>query len=378
MNGLRGDEVHEGLEDVVVANSSICRIDGQAGQLIYRGYPIGELAAHCSFEEVAHLLWHGSLPDAVSLREIADAVGAQSALTLPMVELLRRFPHYAEPMSVLRTAISALGMYDPRAESDVQETNVELAYVLTAKASSAVATYARLRRGEDPVAPDPGLSHAGNFLYCLTGEYPDELATQVFDNCLTLHAEHGFNASTFAARVTAATLSDMYSAITSAIGALRGPLHGGANQRVMGMLEEIGSPDKAREWVMARLAARKRIMGFGHRVYRVEDPRATVLREWCQKLGDALGQGQWHDISLAVEQVLSEEKGLHPNVDFYSASVYRMLGIENDLYTCIFAMSRMVGWTAHVLEQWSHNRLIRPRCNYMGPDSLTVAPVEDR
>ncbi len=370
--------VHEGLANVVVANSSICKIDGQAGSLVYRGYQIGDLAANCCFEEVAHLLWHGSLPDAVAWQELSDEIVAHSALTLPMLDLLSRFPHHLAPMSMLRTAISALGMYDPRAESHVEDTNVELAYTLTAKTAGIVAAYHRFRQGLEPVAPDPGLSHAGNFLHCLTGEYPDELQTRILDNCLTLHVEHGFNASTFAARVTAATLSDMYSAATSAIGALRGPLHGGANQRVMGMLEEIGKPENAREWVLGQLAQKKRIMGFGHRVYKVEDPRATVLREWCLKLAEHNGETVWYEISQAVEQAVLEEKGLHPNVDFYSASVYHMLGIDNDLYTCIFAMSRMVGWTAHILEQWTNNRLIRPLCSYVGDHDQEVIPMDQR
>lgn len=371
-------EVREGLANVVVANSAICHIDGQAGSLIYRGYLVQDLAENCCFEEVAHLLWHGALPTASALDELRDKLVAESGLTLPMLELLSHFPHHAAPMSVLRTAVSALGLYDPRAESHSADTNFELAQTLTAKAPSIVAAYQRYRKGLEPVPPDPGLSQAGNFLHGIRGEYPEDLEIRIFDNCLTLHAEHGFNASTFAARVTAATLSDMFSAITAAIGALRGPLHGGANMRVMSMLREIGKPENAREWVLGKLGRKERIMGFGHRVYKVEDPRASVLRRWCRELGDHVGQPQWAEISEAVEQVVFEEKGLCPNVDFYSASVYHMLGIDNDLYTCIFAIARMVGWTAHVLEQWSNNKLIRPLSHYTGPVDLEVPPIEER
>lgn len=373
-----GTEVREGLANVVVANSAICHIDGQAGSLIYRGYLVQDLAENCCFEEVAHLLWHGALPTASALDELRDKLVAESGLTLPMLELLSHFPHHAAPMSVLRTAVSALGLYDPRAESHSADTNFELAQTLTAKAPSIVAAYQRYRKGLEPVPPDPGLSQAGNFLHGIRGEYPEDLEIRIFDNCLTLHAEHGFNASTFAARVTAATLSDMFSAITAAIGALRGPLHGGANMRVMSMLREIGKPENAREWVLGKLGRKERIMGFGHRVYKVEDPRASVLRRWCRELGDHVGQPQWAEISEAVEQVVFEEKGLCPNVDFYSASVYHMLGIDNDLYTCIFAIARMVGWTAHVLEQWSNNKLIRPLSHYTGPVDLEVPPIEER
>ncbi len=378
MTDQGGTEVREGLANVVVANSAICHIDGQAGNLIYRGYRVQDLAENCCFEEVAHLLWHGALPTASALDELRDKLVAESGLTLPMLELLSHFPHHAAPMSVLRTAVSALGLYDPRAESHSADTNFELAQTLTAKAPSIVAAYQRYRKGLEPVPPDPGLSQAGNFLHGIRGEYPEDLEIRIFDNCLTLHAEHGFNASTFAARVTAATLSDMFSAITAAIGALRGPLHGGANMRVMSMLREIGKPENAREWVLGKLGRKERIMGFGHRVYKVEDPRASVLRRWCRELGDHVGQPQWAEISEAVEQVVFEEKGLCPNVDFYSASVYHMLGIDNDLYTCIFAIARMVGWTAHVLEQWSNNKLIRPLSHYTGPVDLEVTPIEER
>jgi citrate synthase len=365
-------------QNVIPLNSAICKIDSAAGALSYRGYDVADLASECCFEEVAHLLWHERLPNSVELREITHDLAAHRALTLPTFEFLTRVPHHALPMAVLRSAISAVGLHDPRADSDLATANIELAYRLTALAATIVATFHRLRYGDEPPLTDPGLSHAANFLYCLTGEYPDDLAIRAFDSCLTLHAEHGLNPSAFAARVTAATLSDMYSAVIAAIGALRGPLHGGANQQVIGMLEEIGGPANARAWIHSRLAANKRVPGFGHPIYEGVDPRAAALAEWRQKLGDHTGQPQWYDISRAVEEVMLHEQGLHPNVDFHSASVYSMLGIDADLYICVFAMARMVGWTAHIMEQWAHNQPIRPRANYTGPTGLTLPPLEER
>lgn len=366
------------IEHVVWTESSICSIDSERGTLTYRGYEIADLVANCSFEEVVHLLWHGKLPDPRELRHTADALGGQRPLGVSTVELLQAMPHYAAPTSVLRTAVSALGVYDPRAESELEETNVELAYYLTAQIPIIVAAYHRVRRGLEPVTPDPGLSHAGVFLHCLTGQYPDDLSAHSMDNCLILHAEHGFNPSTFAARVTASTLSDMYSAVIAGIGALRGPLHGGANQRVIGMLQRIGKPENARDWVRGQLGRKRRVVGFGHHVYNTEDPRATVLREWSRRLGEHVGQPHWYEIGRAVEETMLAETGLHPNVDFYSASVYHMLGIEHDLYTCVFALARIVGWTAHILEQWRHGHFIRPRADYVGEVGLEVVPLDER
>ena len=367
-----------GLQDVIASDSQICLLDGAKGRLVYRGYDVAELVEHCDFEEVAHLLWTGELPRAAELAELKRKLAAHRPLSGAMHHLLGDLPASAPPMSLLRTCVSAMGVTDPRAESSDPATNLEMAQELTAQIASIVASIHRLRRGHGPVQPEPGLSHAANFLYMLNGKRPDERTARIFDGCLILHAEHEFNASTFAARVIAATLSDIYSAITGAIGALRGPLHGGANQKVMLMLQEIGEPSKAADHVRRLLAAKQKVMGFGHRVYKTEDPRATFLRRWSQELGEKLGQPQWFQISQIIERVMLEEKKIHCNVDFYSASVYHMLGIPTDLFTPVFAASRTVGWTAHVLEQYANNRLIRPLANYTGPVDLKVKAIKDR
>jgi len=368
----------KGLEGVVAADSTICKVDGQAGKLTYRSYNVRDLVEQCCFEEVAHLMWTGKLPTAHQLDELKRNLAAHRTLTERMHMMLSTLPVSAPPMSLLRTCVSALGLTDPRAESAEAEVNLEMAQELTAQFASIVASIHRMRRGHAPLQPEPGISHAANFLYMLSGRRPDELSERIFDGCLVLHVEHGFNASTFTGRVIAATLSDIYSAVTGAIGALRGPLHGGANQRVMTMLQEIGDPSKAKDYVLDQLKQKKKVMGIGHRVYKTEDPRATVLRQWCKELGEKLGQQKWYEISRIVEQTMLDEKGLHCNVDFYSASVYHMLGIPTDLFTPIFAMSRVVGWTAHILEQYSGNRLIRPLCNYTGGFDTPIVPIGER
>ena len=368
----------EGMEGVVVAQSRICLIDGHAGKLIYGGYNVQDLAEHCSFEEVCHLLWHGQLPNAGELKELQAELALHRALSSESRRLIGRFPRSSYPMSVLRTAVSSLGLHDPRAESDARKTNIAMASELTAQLPTIVATFHRLRQGLEPMVPDPGMSHAANFLYMLTGEYPHDIDEVVMDDALVLHAEHGFNASTFSARVTASTLSDIYSSVTSAIGTLRGPLHGGANMAVMRMLEEISTADRARAYVLNLLQSHQRVMGFGHRVYKTVDPRAVVLRRWCRELGKHTDQQQWFEIGAVIEEVMEAEKGLYCNVDFYSAPVYHMMGIPTDLFTVIFAISRVAGWTAHILEQYGHNRLIRPTCEYVGPRDLTVTPIAQR
>lgn len=367
-----------GLEGIVAAESGISRVDGQAGRLIYRGYEVKDLAANCSFEEVAQLVWTGALPNQRELDALKRALAAHRPLSERMNHILHELPASAPPMSLLRTCVSVLGLTDPRAESAESEVNLEMMQELAAQVASIVASVHRIRRGMAPVRPEPALSHAGNFLYMLTGKRPDELSEQVFDDCLILHIDHGFNASTFTGRVIASTLSDVYSAVTGAIGALRGPLHGGANQQVMAMLDEIGEPSKAEAYIKGLLAAKKKVMGFGHRVYKTEDPRATVLRDWCQKLGEQSGETKWFEIQRVLEQVMLGEKGIHCNVDFYSASVYHMLGIPTDLFTPIFAVARVVGWTAHMLEQYANNRIIRPLCNYTGAHDLRVPPIAER
>jgi citrate synthase len=368
----------KGLEGVVAADSAICKVDGQAGRLIYRGYDIQDLAENATFEEAAYLVWNGELPNADQLDVLRRKLAAHRPLSEPMRNSIASLPTSAPPMTLLRTCVSVLGVNDPRAESSDPDVNLEMAEELEAQVASIVASTYRIRRGLEPVRPEPGLSHAGNFLYMLSGKRPTELAERIFDNCLTLHIDHGFNASTFTGLVIAATLSDIYSAVTGAIGALRGPLHGGANQKVMVMLQEIGDPAKAEDYIKDLLARKQKVMGFGHRVYKTEDPRAAILRKWCRQLGEETGQTVWPEISEVLERVMLDEKGLNCNVDFYSASVYHMLGIPTDLFTPIFAVARTVGWTAHIREQYADNRLIRPLCNYTGPTDKKVKPIDER
>lgn len=367
-----------GLEDVIAVNSEICFIDGQKARLIYRGYDINDLVAHVTFEEVAYLLWEGSLPTRAQLDDLKARITSHMVLHPQLLELLRRFPREATPMEVLRTAVSAAGMLDPSRQDNSLEANRRRAVLLMGLTPVVVTAWHRLGQGLEPLAPKEGLSLAANFLYMLTGTEPTPLETRAFDVALTLHADHELNASTFAARVTVATLSDMYSAITSAIGALKGPLHGGANEQVMRMLREVQTVDRAESWVKEALAAKKRIPGFGHRVYRTGDPRAAHLKELSRQLSQQRGDTRWFELSQAIEEIMLREKGLYPNVDFYSASVYDALGIPTELFTPVFAVSRMSGWTAHVLEQLSDNRLIRPRANYVGPTDLKVVPIDQR
>ena len=356
-----------GLQDVVVASSSICYIDGQKGILSYRGIDIHDLAEKSNFEEVCYLLWFGTLPKAKELANIREKMAHSRSLPEPVIELIKSFPSDSPPMEVLRTAVSALSLYDPDAAANTPEANLRKTYRLTGQVASIVAVADRARKGLNPITPDPTLSHAANFVYMLTGDKPDETAEKALDVALILHADHEFNASTFAARVTIATLTDIHSAITSAIGTLKGPLHGGANQEVMRMLNEIGEIEKATPYIKDALARKVKISGFGHRVYQTEDPRATHLRRMSRDLCASSGNTKWYEISRVIEQLVKEEKNLNANVDFYSATVYHNLKIEVDLFTPIFAISRMSGWTAHILEQLNNNRLIRPRAEYTGP-----------
>lgn len=367
-----------GLEDIVALRSQICFIDGQKRQLVYRGYDIAELIGKATFEEVVYLLWHGQLPPADELQEFKALLAAESTLPEQLMTLIESCPKEAEPMAVLRTAVSALGLFDPEAAVQDLAANQRKAARLLAKTPIVVAYFGRLREGKKPIPPKPELGLAANFLYMLKGQVPDQMEESIFDAALILHADHELNASTFAARVTMSTLSDMYSAITAAIGTLKGPLHGGANEQVMRTLMAIGDVSKVDEWLKAALARKERIMGFGHRVYRTGDPRADYLREYSRQLGEKHGQLKWYEMSRRLEQLMFEEKGLYPNVDFYSASTYHMLGIPMELFTPIFAFSRMSGWTAHVLEQFSDNRLIRPRAEYVGPKNLMFVPAQAR
>src|SRR5579884_735281 len=368
-----------GLEDVVASPSSICFIDGEKGVLAYRGYDIHDLAERSTFAETAYLLWNGRLPNAAELRALEESLRAEAALPAPLLALLRSLPAQATPMDVLRTGISASAFYDPEAQDMAPEANRRKALRLLARTPTLVAAYARLRQKQEPIAPAADLGLAANFLYMLNGERPSETAARAFDIALILHADHEFNASTFAARVTAATLSDIYSAMTSAIGALKGPLHGGANQNVIRMLLAAEDVDTALQTIRDRLTLKVKIPGFGHRVYRTEDPRATHLRALSEELGKRTGHEHLYRTSKAIEETVKELKGLNANVDFYSASTYYSLGIPIDLFTPIFAVSRMSGWTAHVLEQYRNNRLIRPRADYTGkPDGQPWIPLEQR
>lgn len=359
----------EGLQDVVAATSSICFIDGDQGVLSYRGIDIHELAEHSSFEETCFLLWFGKLPTQKELDRLAEELAQSRTVPGEIFQLMRAFPKDANPMDVLRTAVSALSFYDPDrdASSSDSAANLRKAYRLTGQVASIVAATDRIRSGTDPVSPDPGLKHAANFVYMLTGKKPSATAERAFDVALILHADHELNASTFAGRVTAATLSDIHSAVTSAIGALKGPLHGGANIDVMRMLLEIGEPANVEAYLRNALANKKKISGFGHRVYRTEDPRATHLRQMSRDLCESSGNGKWFEMSRRIEDLMKREKSISANVDFYSATVYYTLGIAVDLYTPIFAVSRISGWAAHILEQLGNNRLIRPRAEYAGP-----------
>jgi len=370
----------KGLEGIVAANSGICWIDGEAGVLAYRGIDIHELAENSSFEETTYLLWNGLLPNQFDLREFSSQLALARVLDKGIVDLMKNFPTSATPMEVLRTAVSALSFYDADEKDNSHDANVRKAYNLTAQIAMIVAIYDRIRKGKEIVPPDRSLSHAANFLLMLNGVKPSETATRTLDLALVLHADHELNASTFAARVIAATLSDIHSAITGAIGALKGPLHGGANEGVMRLLLTI---DKAGadpvEYVKGMLAARQKISGFGHRVYKTEDPRATHLRRMSEQLGKDSGQPKWYEMSRAIELYINQEKKLNANVDFYSASTYATLGIDIDLYTPIFAVSRIAGWAAHVIEQLDDNRLIRPRAEYIGPEYPSHwVPVEKR
>jgi citrate synthase len=356
----------EGLEGVVATTSRICFIDGDNGILAYGGIDIHELAEKSTFEETCYLLWHGKLPTLNELNGLRTELGKERKLDPEVLDLLRSFPKDASPMDVLRTTVSALGIYDRHGADE--EGKVQKAIRLTSQVAMIVAGFDRLRKGKEIVQPDPALSHAANFLLLLNGEKPSATAERALDIALILHADHELNASTFAARVAAATLSDMHSAITAAIGTLKGALHGGANEAVFHILEKIDtSGADPVEYVRKMLAEKKKISGFGHRVYHTEDPRATHLRRMSEDLCRSAGQPKWFEMSSRIEQFVKSEKKLNANVDFYSASTYHVLGIAVDLFTPIFAVSRISGWTAHVIEQLEHNRLIRPRADYIGP-----------
>jgi citrate synthase len=368
-----------GLEGVVALESELSSIDGENGELIYRGYEINDLAEGASFEEVVHLLWNGDLPTADELEALQGKLRGERALPAPVMDILRNAPDDAHPMAVLRTAVSSLALYDQEADAMDPTANRRKAARILAQIPTIIAAFDRLRKGLDPVSPLDHGSMAHNFLYMLNDEKPGEAAERIFDVCLVLHADHGLNASTFTSRVIGSTLSDMYSAVSGAIGALKGKLHGGANREVMRMLLDIDEKGAdPTEYVRERLEAGDRIMGFGHRVYKTMDPRAAILRDMVKELSEEEGDTKWYEYSMAVLETMKAETGIDPNVDFFSASTYYQLGLDPDLFTPIFALSRTAGWTAHLLEQWADNRLIRPRAQYVGEHNRAFVPIEDR
>ena len=368
MSSVSRTSAPKGLEGTVATNSGICFIDGARGVLAYRGIDIHELAEHSTFEETCYLLWFGRLPKKDELQTLRERMAQERQVNPAIIELLRSAPKHAVPMDVLRTAVSALAFYDPDVKNNDHEANARKAIRLTSQIAMIVAAYDRIRKGKQVVEADRSLSHAANFLLQLNGEKPSATAERALDIALILHADHELNASTFAARVTAATLADMHAAVTSAIGALKGALHGGANEAAFRLMEKIdGEKADPVEYVRGLLAQKKKIPGFGHRVYTTEDPRATHLRVMSRDLGRSSGQPKWYEMSEKIEKFVKVEKKLNANVDFYSASTYHVLGIDEDMFTPVFAVSRMSGWTAHVIEQLDDNRLIRPRAEYTGP-----------
>lgn len=374
-------ELHAGLKGVVIAESTICYIDGEHGLLRYRGYDIEELAEHSTYEETAYLLLYGDLPTREQLQQFEQELKNHRTLSDTELEVLRSLPKSASPMDILRTMISAIALRDPEADDLSEKANQNKAIKLIAKFPTILAAHDRLRRHAKPLAPKNTLNHAANFLYMLSGQEPNETSARTFDVCLILHADHGFNASTFAARVTASTLSDLYSAVTAAIGTLKGPLHGGANAQVLDMLQAIGAVNNVRSHLEGMLARKEKIWGMGHRVYKTKDPRAFILQSLIEQLAGTCGAAPLYDIAREVEKIGTEllrQKGIYPNVDFYSAVIYHMLGIPQDLFTPIFALSRVSGWTAHVLEQYRKNVLIRPQERYVGPSERSYVPIAQR
>ncbi len=375
--------IAKGLEGIIVAQTRKSKVDGTGGRLIYNGYDIVDLAAKATFEEVIYLLWHDKLPTQAELDDLRSDLAANSDLPPQLVDLMRVFPKDSHPMNVLRTFVSAVGTFDPESEDTSPKGNIKKALRLTAVMPTVVAAWDRLRNGQEPVASRKNLSIAANFLYMLKGTEPEQIAVEAINTYLVLLADHGMNASTFSARVTTSTQSDLYSAITTAIGTLKGPAHGGAGEKAMEQFIEVGSPDNTEAWFDQAMSSGRRIMGIGHRVYKTDDPRAKILREWARKLGEQRGDTRYFEIASRLEQKARAhphfiERDLHANVDYYSALVLYEVGIPIDLFTPLFAISRIAGWTANVIEQWSDNRLIRPQVQYVGPENLAWVPIERR
>src|SRR6476620_2014179 len=367
-----------GLRGVVAAQSSIGDVNGEQGILVYQGYDIHDLAENSTFEEVIYLLWHGKLPTQSELDELKSEISANYAVPAEIIAGMKYMPKDADPMDVLRTCVSALDFYDKDGHGTDREAAMKSAIKLTGQIGTIAAAWDRIRNGKDIVSPDSTLSIAENFLYMLRGTKPDADEARMFDVCLILHADHELNASTFTTRVVAGTLADMYGCVTAGIAALAGPLHGGANTAVMKMLIEIGDVDKIDGWLDKALEEKRKIMGIGHAVYKTEDPRATWRRRYSKTMADKSGESKWFDMSQKIEKSMLEKKGMYPNVDFYSASTYYLMGIALDMYTPIFAVSRISGWTGHILEQYGNNKLIRPRAEYIGKRDLKYTPIEAR
>lgn len=367
-----------GLEDVIIATSTITFIDGDKGILRYRGYDVNELAEKSTYEETAYLLLNGVLPTATELERFSNELRQNRAIPEGLLSILKLVPPKTDPMGWLRTGVSALAGWDPEAEDPSEAAQVRKTMRLTAQLGTITAAIERIRQGKPVVVPDPSLDHAANFLYMLSGKKPDDLSRRAMDIALILQADHELNASTFAGRVTISTLSDIYSGVTSAVGTLKGPLHGGANQKVMEMLEKIGTLDNVEPFVKDALANKKKIMGFGHRVYTTIDPRAAILKRMSKELSQKVGPAKWYEMSETMEKRVVAQKNINPNLDFYSASVYQYLGLQIDLYPLIFATSRVIGWCTHFIEQYKNNRLIRPLTNYAGPQGLKYAAIQSR
>jgi citrate synthase len=373
-----GSAAAAGLRGVVAAQSSIGDVNGEQGILIYQGYNIHDLAENSTFEEVIFLLWNGRLPKSDELSQLKARLCENYAVPAEVIELMKSFPKDANPMDALRTAVSSLDFFDKEGHGTDRDSAMSAAIKLTSQIGTIAAAFDRIRNGKDVVAPDKSLSIAENFLYMLRGEKPAADEARMFDVCLILHADHELNASTFTTRVVAGTLADVYGCVTAGIAALAGPLHGGANTNVMKMLLEIGDIDKVDAWVDKALEEKRKIMGIGHAVYKTEDPRATWLRRYSKQMADKTGESKWFEMSQRIEKIMHDKKGMYPNVDFYSASTYYLMGIPLDLYTPIFAVSRISGWTGHILEQYADNKLIRPRAEYVGERDRKYTPIEER
>lgn len=367
-----------GLEGIIAGRSAISEIDPKTEHLTYRGYDIHDLADHSTYEEIAYLLLKGGLPKKNELEAFSKELNQNREIPRALLDIFRNFPKTTHSMDMLRTSVSLLGLFDEEAADNSHDANLRKAIRLVAKFPAVIAASYRIFKGQRAISPNPNFSHAKDFLYMLSGKEPEDYSVHVFDKTLVIYAEHGFNASTFSARVTASTLSDLHSAITSAVGTLKGPLHGGANEHAMKMLLEIGEPDKARAWIQDALTQKKRVMGFGHREYKLGDPRAKILKPLVKELGRRLNQPKWVQIADILEEVMLKQKNLHPNVDFPSAVVYYLLGLPIDIYTPLFALARIVGWSTHVIEQLDNNRLIRPECEYSGTRDLKYIPIEKR